>query len=364
YSNRIHNPSAICFSIPRLIVQMLTAQAVRAMVPVSGSRAFRNDQPPAHLTGERIGTGVIFIIMFLVFFPFILTVHCIFLLKVFDVFKSSGRFAGLLHASLPASYNSTSVVLQTAYPFLYFIRAHKASITEKTYLSNPPKQRKSRTAVKTDRILFALTPPCICADHCGSPHTCHLPSRWSADPDPGWTASAARTAGGAGASSFPGQSCEVVFSLHIRLGIQPPQFNDLGQHLIDGKSIKAVQPFLRRIRDGRVGMLRHHIADILKHFQREQIQIGTLHVILVNPLFQIPQVFVNIPVEPHPVNPGNGGGGLKRDLLPINRDIFLHAHNVSPPISSSSISRRLDCCTPEVSGSVTVGIYTEVYQPV
>ena len=111
-------------------------------------------------------------------------------------------------------------------------------------------------------------------------------------------------------------------------------------------------------------MLRHHIGDILKHFQREQIQIGILRVVLVDPLFQIPQVFVDIPVEPHPVDPRDGGGGLESDLLPVNHDIFLHAHNVSPPISSSSISRRLDCCTSEVSGSVTVGIYTEVYQPV
>ena len=37
-----------------------------------------------------------------------------------------------------------------------------------------------------------------------------------------------------------GQSDEVFFSLHIRLGIQAPQFNDLRQYLIDGKGIKSV----------------------------------------------------------------------------------------------------------------------------
>src|SRR5699024_9876020 len=101
------------------------------------------------------------------------------------------------------------------------------------------------------------------------PHTYHSPSRWSKDPDPGWTAPAARTAGGTAALSFPGQSGEVFFSLHIRPGVQPPQLNDLGQHLIDGKGVEPIQPFLRRIRDGWVGVLRHDIGDVLKHFQRE-----------------------------------------------------------------------------------------------
>ena len=109
-------------------------------------------------------------------------------------------------------------------------------------------------------------------------------------------------------------------------------------------------------------MLRHHIGDVLKHFQREQIQVGILRVILVDPLFQIPQVFVDIPVEPHPVDPGDGGGGFKRNLLPVNRDIPFHAHKVSPPVSSS-VPCWPDCCVPEVSG-VTSGRYTAVYHPV
>src|SRR5699024_6135558 len=109
------------------------------------------------------------------------------------------------------------------------------------------------------------------AHRSGSPHTCRSPSQWSADPDHGWTAPAARTAGGTGALSFPGQSGEVFFSLHIRLGVQPPQLNDLGQNLIDGKGVEPIQPFLRRIRDGRVGVLRHHIGNVLKHLDRRSV---------------------------------------------------------------------------------------------
>lgn len=71
------------------------------------------------------------------FFPLIFTVHWFILLKVFVLSKSSGRFAGLLHACLLAWYNSTSVVLQTAYPFLCFICAHELSITQKHILSTP-----------------------------------------------------------------------------------------------------------------------------------------------------------------------------------------------------------------------------------
>ena len=61
----------------------------------------------------------------------------------------------------------------------------------------------------------ALPPPHTYAHRSGSPHTYHSPSRWSKDPDPGWTAPAARTAGGTGASSFPGQSGEVFFGIYV-----------------------------------------------------------------------------------------------------------------------------------------------------
>lgn len=54
--------------------------------------------------------------------------------------------------------------------------------------------------------------------------------------------------------------------------------------------------------------------------------------------------------------------GLKRNLLPVNRDIPFHAHKVSPPVSSS-VPCWPDCCVPEVSG-VTSGRYTAVYHPV
>ena len=65
------------------------------------------------------------------------------------------------------------------------------------------------------------------------------------------------------------------------------------------------------------------------------------------PFFQIPRVFVNIPVEPHPVVLGDSCGSLKRNLLPVNHDIPFHAHESSPPASSSvppagrtAVSRR------------------------
>src|SRR5699024_5365066 len=112
----------------------------------------------------------------------------------------------------------------------------------------------------------ALPPPHTYAHRSGSPHTYRSPSRWSADPDPGWTAPAARTAGGTGALSFPGQSGEVFFSMHIRLGVQPPQFNDQWQLLLDGKCVDPIQPLFRRIRYVRIRILRHHIGDVLKLF--------------------------------------------------------------------------------------------------
>ena len=101
------------------------------------SCSLRDYLAPAYFASEGICTGMVLIIMFLIFFPLILTVHWFILLKVFVLSKSSGRFAGLLHASLPAWYNSTSVVLQTAYPFLCFICAHELSITQKHILSTP-----------------------------------------------------------------------------------------------------------------------------------------------------------------------------------------------------------------------------------
>src|SRR5699024_9002840 len=177
------------------------------------------------------------------------------------------------------------------------------------------------------------------------------------------------------------QSGEVFFSLHIRLGIQPPKLNNLGQYLIDGESVKAVQPFLRRIRDGRVGMLRHHISDILKHLQGKQVEAGILRVILVDALFQVPQVFEDIPVEFHPVNPWNSCGGLESDLLSVDRDRLLHAHgfpsyafvlelktaSVFPAVTVGTDSAAFAgsaCCVSGSTGSVVSGIYTEEYQPV
>ena len=56
----------------------------------------------------------------------------------------------------------------------------------------------------------ALPPPHTYAHRSGSPHTYHSPSRWSKDPDPGWTAPAARTVKETGALSFPGQLLEVL----------------------------------------------------------------------------------------------------------------------------------------------------------
>ena len=49
---------------------------------------------------------------------------------------------------------------------------------------------------------------------------------------------------------FPVPCGEVFFRGNIRLDIQPPQFDDFRQHLVDGEGIELVEPLLRAVRDG------------------------------------------------------------------------------------------------------------------
>ena len=98
--------------------------------------------------------------------------------------------------------------------------------------------------------------------------------------------------------SFPGQSLEVFFTLHLRLHIQAPKLDDLRKHLINGKGPELVKPFIRRIGNAlRIRMLRHDIADILKQLQRKRIQCGVFRIVLINALLQIMKILIDIPVE-------------------------------------------------------------------
>ncbi len=65
------------------------------------------------------------------------------------------------------------------------------------------------------------------------------------------------------------QSAACHSYLRIRFHIHPPQLDQLRQHLVNGKHPELIQSFLRCIRDRPVRVLRHHIGNILKHFQRE-----------------------------------------------------------------------------------------------
>ena len=62
--------------------------------------------------------------------------------------------------------------------------------------------------------------------------------------------------------------------LHIRLHVQPSQLNNLGQDLVDGEGVEAVQPLLRGVWNTGVGVLCHDIGNVLEHLQREGIQIS------------------------------------------------------------------------------------------
>ena len=114
------------------------------------------------------------------------------------------------------------------------------------------------------------------------------------------------------ALSFPGQSLEVFFTLHLRLHIQPPKLNDLRQHLINGECPKLVKPFIRSIRNAlRIRMLRHDVADVLEQLKRKRIQCGVFRIVFINALLQVMKILVNISVELVPVYSWNGSGSLK-----------------------------------------------------
>lgn len=137
-----------------------------------------------------------------------------------------------------------------------------------------------------------------------------------------------------GSRHFP-VSCAKFFSLYLRLGVQSSLHNDLGQHLIDRRGVEAIQPFLRRIRDGRVCVLCHHIGDVLKHLQRERIQNGILLIVLINYIFQILPVFKSIPVKPHPVNARNGGFFVTQHQIYLLKNPLLRKIAAKPDIAKS-----------------------------
>ena len=109
-----------------------------------------------------------------------------------------------------------------------------------------------------------------------------------------------------------------------------PKLNNLWKHLINTERIKSIQPLFRCIRNIRICMLRHNIGNVFKHLQREQIQIAHLFAVAVNRLLQRSQIFVDIPLELHPVYSRNRSTGSKRHLLSVNFDILNHAHKIIP----------------------------------
>ena len=97
---------------------------------------------------------------------------------------------------------------------------------------------------------------------------------------------------------IPAHFCEVFSGFHLRLHIQAPQFDQLGQDLINGKGVELVQELLRAVRHiGRVRMTGHQPCQILEHLQTEQIEVGIVLLILTHTLFQLAQVLVNVAAE-------------------------------------------------------------------
>ena len=99
-----HRAAAICFSVTRLIVQMLTGQTIGTMVSMVASCTAWNDQTVADLAGKAIITGMMAIIALHIFFSFIFSVQCIFLLKVIVILTLREVLRYLAYANLPVCY--------------------------------------------------------------------------------------------------------------------------------------------------------------------------------------------------------------------------------------------------------------------
>ncbi len=75
YSDRIHNAATFSSPVSRFIIQMLTAEAVRTMIPMITARAGRNYQPSADFASERLIARMCFIVSFLKCLFLVLPVH-------------------------------------------------------------------------------------------------------------------------------------------------------------------------------------------------------------------------------------------------------------------------------------------------
>jgi hypothetical protein len=75
YGNRLHNAAAVRRAVTRLIIQMQAGKTVRAVVAVVAACSAGGDEPAADFASERICAGVRFIIIFIVFFPLVFTIH-------------------------------------------------------------------------------------------------------------------------------------------------------------------------------------------------------------------------------------------------------------------------------------------------
>lgn len=75
------------------------------------------------------------------------------------------------------------------------------------------------------------------------------------------------------------------FRLYIRLHVQPPQLNNLGQNLIDGEGVEAVQPLLRGAGNTGVGVLCHDIPLLTQRGRPESIAMQWVRAVRLHDSF-------------------------------------------------------------------------------
>nr|DAM78832.1 MAG TPA: hypothetical protein [Caudoviricetes sp.] len=102
-------------------------------------------------------------------------------------------------------------------------------------------------------------------------------------------------------------------------------------------------------------MFRHDIGDILKHLQREHIQPGGILTVFSDGRFQGFQVLVDVTIELHAIDTGNGGRCPERHLLAVNLNVLNHTHGLTLPISGSFNRGCIFCCR-HIHSLVPIGI--------
>ena len=96
-----------------------------------------------------------------------------------------------------------------------------------------------------------------------------------------------------------GQFFDVFFRLDLCFYIQAPEVNQLWQDFVNAERVELFQPFIRRSRNGCIGVFCHDIGDVLKHLKALDVQCRGFLCIFSHRLLQCPSynVILGLPVR-------------------------------------------------------------------